>query len=149
MNSVILIGRLTKDVELRVTQSGKEVASFTLAVNQNFKNQNGEYEADFINCILYGNTAKITNQYCKKGDMIALSGRIQTRSYDAQDGTKRYVTEVIADKVTFLQTKPKEENNNLENMSNSQIIRNVMNEKTDPFKDFSNEIELSDDDLPF
>lgn len=148
MNKVVLIGRLTKDIELRVSTNNK-VAVFTLAVNRDFKNQEGKYDADFINCVLWNKQADSLAKYCKKGSQIAVTGRIQNRSYDAQDGTKRYVTEVIVDNVQFLDTKPKEEQEDLEGMSNTQIVQKVMTDTEDPFKDFSNEIELTDDDLPF
>ena len=102
MNKVILIGRLTKDPELRTIASGNATTSFTIAVNRNFTNQNGEREADFINCVAWRKQAENVAKYCTKGSQVAVEGRIQTRSYDAQDGTKRYVTEVVADNVTFL-----------------------------------------------
>ena len=102
MNKVILIGRLTKDPELRTIASGNATTSFTIAVNRNFTNQNGEREADFINCVAWRKQAENIAKYCTKGSQVAVEGRIQTRSYDAQDGTKRYVTEVVADNVTFL-----------------------------------------------
>lgn len=103
MNSCLLIGRLTKDLELRKTDSGKANCSFTLAVQRDKDN------TDFINCQVWNTMAENISKYCSKGDLIALKGRIQSRSYDAQDGTKRYVTEVIGDKVTFLSTKSKED----------------------------------------
>ena len=102
MNKVILIGRLTKDPELRTIASGNATTSFTIAVNRNFTNQNGEREADFINCVAWRKQAENVAKYCTKGSQVAVEGRIQTRSYDAQDGTKRYVTEVIANNVQFL-----------------------------------------------
>lgn len=153
MNKVILIGRNTKDIELRTTPSGLDVIQFTLAVQRNYKNSDGEYDADFINCIAFKNTAKTIHQYIKKGHKLAVEGRIQNRSYDSQDGTKRYVIEVIVDNIEFLEKRESQNNESTEtdiqNMSNSQIVRKVVEEDNDPFTDFANEIELSDDDLPF
>ena len=102
MNKVVLIGRLTRDPDLRYPSSNIPVANFTIAVNRNFTNQNGEREADFINVIVWRKQAENVKKYISKGSLVAIEGRIQTRNYDAQDGTKRYVTEVIADNVSFL-----------------------------------------------
>ena len=96
MNKIMLIGRLTKDPELRYTQSGSAVASFTLAVNRRFANQSGEREADFINCVAWQKSAEFVANYFKKGQQMALEGRLQVRSYDGNDGQRRWVTEVIA-----------------------------------------------------
>ncbi|MGG2988711.1 single-stranded DNA-binding protein [Geobacillus stearothermophilus] len=101
MNRVVLVGRLTKDAELRYTPSGVAVASFTLAVNRPFANQQGEREADFVNVVAWRKTAENLANYTKKGSMIAVDGRIQTRSYE-KDGRRVYVTEVVADTVQFL-----------------------------------------------
>ncbi|MFL0250114.1 single-stranded DNA-binding protein [Clostridium neuense] len=103
MNKVVLIGRLTKDPELRFTPgNGTAVASFTLAVDRRFKKE-GQQEADFIPIVVWGKQAESTANYMSKGKLMGVSGRIQTRSYDAKDGTKRYVTEVVADEVQFLE----------------------------------------------
>ena len=110
MNRVILVGRLTKDPELRYTQSGKGVASFTVAVNRPFKT-NGEQEADFINGVVWGKPAENLANYMKKGSQIGVDGRIQTRSYDNNEGKRVYVTEVVADSVSFLDSKGKTQNN--------------------------------------
>lgn len=110
INNVVLIGRLTKDSELRYTSSGKAVVSFTLAVERNFKNANGEKEADFIPCVQWGKGAEFTAQYTQKGSLVAVEGRIQTRTYDTNDGQRRWVTEVVAENVRFLERK-KQENN--------------------------------------
>lgn len=101
MNNVTLVGRLTADPKKTVTQSGATIVRFNLAVNRQFKNEQGEYETDFINCIVFGKTAETTNEYCKKGDLVAVKGRIQTGSYTAQDGSKRYTTEVVASNLSF------------------------------------------------
>lgn len=128
MNKVILIGRVTKDSELITTMNGVNVARNTIAVNRKFKNADGDYEADFINIVAWRNVADLLNKYVKKGDRIGIVGSIQTRSYDAQDGTKRYVTEVVVDELEFLENK----NNNNEAEAN--------NLKLEP---------IDDDDLPF
>lgn len=105
INKVILIGRLTRDPEVKYLQQGVAVASFTLAVDRTFKNKDGEKEADFIPVVVWRKTAELCEKYLFKGSLTAVVGRLQTRTYDAADGTKRYVTEVIADEVQFLQPK--------------------------------------------
>lgn len=100
MNKAILLGRLTKDPEIKYTQSGKAVASFTLAVDRR-KSASGEKQADFISCVAWEKTAETIGNYCGKGQQIAVEGRIQSRSYDAQDGSKRYVTEVVVQNMYF------------------------------------------------
>ena len=105
INSVVLVGRMTRDAELRYTQSNKAVASFTLAVNRRFKSENGEREADFINCILWGQQAENLANWCKKGVLIGVTGRIQTRNYENQQGQRVYVTEVIAESFQVLESK--------------------------------------------
>ena len=155
MNKVILIGRLTKDPEMRTTGTGIAVTTFTLAVNRPFSDQSGERTADFINCVAWRKQAENIAKYCNKGTQVAAEGRIQTRSYDATDGSKRYVTEVICDNVTFLSTKGEsnrsggnyESSDNGSGYANSDIETTDVSE--DPFKDFGEEIALSEDDLPF
>lgn len=163
MNRVILIGRLTRDPELRYTSSNIATASFSLAVDRNFTNQNGEREADFINIVVWRKQAENCKNYLTKGSQVAIEGRIQTRSYDGQDGQKRYVTEVVADNVQFLGTKASNTGSGDNNYSqpafndnatpydfasapNSQPTTDVSN---DPFADFGSSIEISDDELPF
>lgn len=102
MNRAILTGNLARDPELRTTQSGISVCSFTLAVNRRFANQQGVREADFIPIVVWRQQAENCARYLKKGRKCAVSGTIQTRSYEAQDGTKRYVTEIAAEEVEFL-----------------------------------------------
>ena len=114
MNAVILIGRTTKDIELRRTGSGTAVASFTLAVNRDFKTNDGQ-EADFINCVAWKKTAELLNQYVHKGDRIALNGSIRTRNYEDNYGKKVYVTEVLVNHVEFLETKKNSEQSNYNN----------------------------------
>jgi len=108
LNRIILIGRLTRDVELRYTQEGKAVANFTLAVDRPFKNQQGEKEADFIRTIVWGKQAENCANYIGKGRLVAVDGRLQIRSYEGQDGDRKYITEVVAETVKFLD-RPKEE----------------------------------------
>lgn len=133
-NKVILIGRLTKDPEARVTSTGIPVATFTLAVNRNY----GEREADFINCVAYRKLADIVGRYVKKGSLVSVDGRLQTRSYDAQDGSKRYVTEVICDNVVFLDTKGNEQYH--QTSSPAQVADVKFDDKN---------MDISSDNLPF
>lgn len=106
INQVTLVGRLTRDPDLRYTPDGKAVSNITLAVNRHYKNASGEIDADFVQCILWGKTAENTVNYCKKGAVIGVTGRIQTRHYDNQEGKRIYVTEVVAEGVRFLSSKP-------------------------------------------
>lgn len=106
LNQVVLVGRLTDDLEVTETENGKKVTTMILAVQRTFKNSEGVYEADFIRCTLWNAVASSTSEYCKKGDIIGLKGRLQVNSYEDKDGTKKYSTEVIAEKVTFLSSKP-------------------------------------------
>ncbi|MCU9594163.1 single-stranded DNA-binding protein [Caldibacillus thermolactis] len=108
INQVTLVGRLTKDPELKITQDGTAVANVTLAVSRNYRNSNGEIETDFVQCTLWRKTAENTVQYCRKGTIIGITGRIQTRSYENHEGRKIYVTDVVADNVRFLSSKPQE-----------------------------------------
>lgn len=103
INRVVLVGRLTKDPELRYTPSGVAVARFTVAVNRTFSNQQGEKQADFINCVVWRKQAENTANFLRKGSLAGIEGRIQTGSYEGQDGKRVYTTEVIADSVQFLE----------------------------------------------
>ena len=105
MNKWQGIGNLTKDVELTTTPNGVSVAKFTIAVQRRYSNADGQREADFINCIAWRNTAENLAKYCHKGDKVAVVGTLQTRNFEAQDGTKRYLTEIVADEVEFISTK--------------------------------------------
>ncbi|WP_285767899.1 single-stranded DNA-binding protein [Peribacillus sp. SI8-4] len=108
INQVTLVGRLTKDPILRYTPEGKAVSNVTLAVNRNFRNTVGDYEADFVQCIIWNKSAENTAQYCRKGTLIGITGRIQTRRYENKDGKNIYVTEVVAEMVQFLGPKQQE-----------------------------------------
>ena len=154
MNKVLLVGRLTRDPELRTTPGGMAVTRFTIAVSQNFTNKNGERGADFINCSAWGRQADNISKYCRKGTLVSAEGRIRTSSYDAQDGTKRYSTEVVCDTVNFLSTKSSNESNpssDFSSMGNdfSSMPMETADLTEDPFKSFGEEITLSSDDLPF
>ena len=105
INQVTLVGRLTKDPDLRITQEGTSVTNVTVAVNRPFRNQLGEIGADFVQCILWKRMAENTAQYCRKGSLVGITGRIQTRYYDNQEGKRVYVTEVVAETVKFLESK--------------------------------------------
>jgi single-strand DNA-binding protein len=136
MNRAILVGRLTRDPELKYTPSGVAVANFTLAVNRTF----GEKETDFINVVVWRKAAENTANFLKKGSLAGVDGRIQTRNYDGQDGKKVYVTEVVADSVQFLEPKGQAKQENESKPS--------VNDKNDPFMG-NGQINISDDDLPF
>ena len=105
MNNVTIVGNLVRDAELRETQSGKSVASFTIAAQRNFKNANGEYQADFIPCVAWGSTADFISKYFKKGSKIGVVGNIQTRDYENKDGNKVYVVEVNVSQAEFVESK--------------------------------------------
>ncbi|CDE08880.1 MAG: single-stranded DNA-binding protein [Candidatus Faecenecus gallistercoris] len=156
MNKVFLIGRLTRDPELRYTSSNIAVATFSIAVDRNFSNAAGEREADFINIVVWRKQAENVKNYMHKGSQVAIDGRIQTRSYDDTDGKKRYVTEVVADNVQFLDSKGSRDASVPTSAPEptpydfaSQPEPKTTDVKNDPFADFGNNIEISDDDLPF
>lgn len=157
MNKAILIGRLTKDPELRTTPTGRNVCQFSVAVSRNFTNANGEREADFINCVVWDKQAENLVKYQKKGNQIAVEGRIQTRNYDDKDGKKVYVTEILASNISFLDSKGTGAtgNTSFNNLpeppmvdASSNNMETVSVEK-DPFEAFGDSIEISDNDLPF
>ncbi|ART78468.1 single-stranded DNA-binding protein [Sutcliffiella horikoshii] len=172
LNRVVLVGRLTKDPELRYTPSGVAVATFTLAVNRTFQNQQGEREADFINCVVWRKQAENAANFLKKGSLAGVDGRLQTRNYEGQDGKRVYVTEVVAEGVQFLEPKgsggsgngnasrPNPNQNqgygsspNFGYDQNQQRSNNNNQGYTrvddDPFKNDGQPIDISDDDLPF
>ena len=108
LNQVVLVGRLAQELQLNKSDSGKKVATITLAVPRSFKNMEGGYDTDFIRCVLWDNIAENTKEYCKKGDIVGVKGRIQSRVLE-KDKKKETVLEIIGEKVTFLSSKPKEE----------------------------------------
>ncbi len=128
MNKIILIGRLTKDVELRYTTSNRACASFTIAVNRAYTNQEGKRESDFINIVAWDKLGENVSKYTHKGSLVAVEGRLQVRSYENQEGRRIYVTEVIASTVQFLETKEKNE-------------QNTNNTENDPFEEMRNQID--------
>ena len=143
INNVVLVGRMTRDAELRYTPQNQAVATFTLAVNRNFKNQNGEREADFINVVIWRQQAENLANWAKKGALIGITGRIQTRNYENQQGQRVYVTEVVADNFQLLENRNQQEQvNTFQNGNSSSGGYNS------PFGR-SNPMDISDDDLPF
>lgn len=149
MNKTILIGRLVKDPETRTTMSGITVTKFTIAVNRPFQDQNGERGADYINCIAWKKQAENIAKYCSKGSQVAIEGRIQTGSYEAQDGTKRYTTDIIVENVTFLGSSKNKDfaENTADTLQSS--AEDCSKNAEDPFQEFADEIELDPNDLPF
>ena len=109
LNQVILVGRLTKDLEVKEVEDGKKVTNLTLAIPRSFKNADGEYETDFIDCALWNSVAENTAEYCKKGDIIGVKGRLQSNSFEKEDGNREFRTQVMAEKVTFLSSRSKDE----------------------------------------
>ncbi|CCY45683.1 single-stranded DNA-binding protein [Clostridium sp. CAG:1193] len=105
LNQIVIVGRLTRDPELRSTEGGKKVTNITLAIPRSYKNSEGVYETDFVDCVLWTGIAENTTEYCKKGDILGVKGRVQTRTYENAEKEKRYVTEVVAEKVTFLSSR--------------------------------------------
>lgn len=111
LNHVVVAGRLTSDPVVEETENGKKVSSITVAVPRSYKNVDGTYDTDFIRCTLWGGIAENTCEYCKKGDIIGVKGRIQTSSYETEDGNKKYAMEVVAEKISFLSSKKVGEEN--------------------------------------
>lgn len=159
INNVVLVGRMTRDAELRYTPSNVATASFTLAVNRTFKNQAGEREADFINCIIWRQQAENLANWAKKGALIGITGRIQTRSYDNAQGQRVYVTEVVAENFQMLESRTAREGHGggYTPAPNQGFGSNSYQEPAQtpnfareegPFGG-SNPMEISDDDLPF
>lgn len=142
LNNVSLVGRLTKDVELRYTPSNVAVATFTLAVNRTFKNENGDREADFINCVMWGQQAENLANWAKKGALIGITGRIQTRSYDNQQGQRVYVTEVVAETFQLLESKGQGNQQGQQRQAQQQSPDFSRNANANP-------LDITEEDLPF
>ena len=138
INSVCLVGRMTRDAELRYTPQNQAVATFSLAVNRDFKNQNGEYEADFINCVIWRQQAENLANLAKKGALIGIVGRIQTRNYENQQGQRVYVTEVVAERFKLLEFNKQNDQNQTQSYS-----------QQPDFGRNASPMDISDDDLPF
>ena len=155
MNKAILIGRLTRDPELRTTSTGRNVCQFSIAVNRTYTSASGEREADFINCVVWDKQAENLVKYQKKGNQIAVDGRIQTRNYDDKDGKRVYVTEILASNISFLDAKGTSNGggsfNNLPEppMEEPSSVMETVSVEKDPFEAFGDSIEISDNDLPF
>ena len=140
INNTVLVGRMVSDAELRYTPQNQAVATFSLAVNRNFKSQNGEREADFINCVIWRQQAENLANWAKKGALIGITGRIQTRSYENQQGQRVYVTEVVAEKFQLLE--------NQKERGNQQPVDNQPDfGRNEPMN--ANPMDISTDDLPF
>ncbi|MFH5724081.1 single-stranded DNA-binding protein [Streptococcus agalactiae] len=137
INNVVLVGRMTRDAELRYTPSNQAVATFSLAVNRNFKNQSGEREADFINCVIWRQQAENLANWAKKGALVGITGRIQTRNYENQQGQRIYVTEVVAENFQLLESRNSQQQTNQSGNSSNSYFGNA------------NKMDISDDDLPF
>ena len=158
INNVVLVGRMTRDAELRYTPSNVATASFTLAVNRNFKSQNGEREADFINCVIWRQQAENLANWAKKGALVGVTGRIQTRNYDNQQGQRVYVTEVVVDSFQLLESRATREGNSSYSSGGysapSQNNYNAPSQTPNFARDDSpfgqsSPMDISDDDLPF
>lgn len=145
LNRVVLVGRLTRDPELRYTGSGVAVANGNIACNRPFKNQNGENEADFINFVVWKKAAENLANYMKKGSQIGIDGRMQTRSYEDKNGNMQYVTEVVADSIQFLESKGGQQQNNVQwNQQQGQF-----QQQNNPVQGSGKQVDISDSDLPF
>lgn len=179
INRVVMVGRLTKDPQFRTTQSGVSVTTFTLAVNRTFTNAQGEREADFINCITFRKQAENVNNYLSKGSLAGVDGRIQSRTYENDEGKRVFVTEVVADSVQFLDTKNSNQQSYSQNANNQpqqqrgqaqqqqqqqaqqsqpqnnwqqqqqQNRQQTPNQQNNPFANSNGQVDISDDDLPF
>lgn len=165
INRAVLTGRLTKDPELRTTQSGLSVTAFNLAVNRQYSNSKGKRDADFVSCVIWRKAAENFCKFTSKGSLVGIDGRIQTRTYDDKGGKRVYVTEVVVDSFSLLESRKEREAGNTNNggnyNSNSGYSNNVGgnynataagsngNTQQDPFSSPGNTVDISDDDLPF
>lgn len=151
INRVVLVGRLTRDPELRYSQSGTAICRFTLAVNRTFSNAQGEREADFVSCVTFKKSAENVANFLKKGSLAGVDGRIQTGSYEGQDGKRVYTTDIVCDSVQFLEPKGQAagQDNPPQNNPGAGQQQNYTRVEDDPFANSSGPIEVSSDDLPF
>ena len=156
INRVVLVGRMTRDPELRRTPQGDAVTSFTLAVNRNYTSRDGQQQADFINCVVWKKSAENVERYCSKGSLVGVEGRIQTRSYDNSQGQKVYVVEVICDSVQFLETRAARERNQFQSQPQPQMQQNNDNfydmktvELEKEFDNSFNTYDIMEDDIQF
>ncbi len=152
INRVVLVGRLTRDPELRKTQNGTSVCSFTIAVNRRVQTQ-GQPDADFISCVAWNKLADLMTQYLHKGSLIGLEGRIQTRNYDNQQGQRVYVTEVVADNIQFLEPKNAQSSNYSQPVETQSFAQNTYSAPVqntfDSTFDANDTLDIASDDLPF
>lgn len=156
LNRVVLVGRLTRDAELRYTQTNVAIATFTIAVNRPFASRNqqdptqqGQPTTDFIPIVVWRNQAENVKKYTTKGSLVAVEGRIQTRNYDGNDGVRRYVTEVVADNVTFLESKGSQDALNQNNAMNSNGYYQEPQQDQNDDEDKYNNVRFTNDDIPF
>jgi len=155
INRTVLVGRLTRDPELKRTANDAAVASFTLAVNRQFTNSQGEREADFINCVIWRKAAENFFKFTNKGSLVGIDGHIQTRNYENKQGQRVYVTEVVVENFSLLESKNIDSSNNTNNNPNNQYSnsnnqsKKSKNNMSNPFADNSKPIDISDDSLPF
>ena len=145
INNITLVGRLTKDSDLRYTSNGTATATFSLAVNRPFKSANGEREADFINCVIWRKNAEDFANFTRRGALVGITGRIQTRNYENKGGQRVYVTEIVVENFTLLESKKDGASNGQTGQSNTRSSH----QPNDPFSSHSESIDISDDDLPF
>ena len=150
INRVVIVGRLTRDVDLKYTSSGTAVGTFNIAVNRQFTNANGDREADFINCVIWRKAAENFANFTKKGSLVGVDGRLQTRNYENQQGQRVYVTEVVVDNFSLLESK-----GSAEGHTNSSAPKSQQGSKSeavnhnDSFANNGTPLDISDDDLPF
>lgn len=144
INRTVLTGRLTDDVDLRYTQSGSAVGNFRLAVNRRFKSDSGQREADFINCVIWQKGAENLANFTHKGSLIGIEGRIQTRNYTNDEGNRVYITEIVVEGFSLLESRN-------ENQVNTGYQQNNFNNQpsNNPFGNANDQVDISDDDLPF
>ena len=150
INQVVLVGRVVKELDLKYTQSGKAVARFNLAVNRDFKDANGDSQADFPSCQVWGKTAEVMADNLRKGSLIDVTGRIQTGSYE-KDGQRIYTTDVVVEKFHFLEAKNDNSNHSSgqQHQGNNQQNSSGYHQSADPFDSAGESINISDDDIPF
>lgn len=151
MNKTILIGRLTKDLEVRKTPNGASVVNFTIAINRIGKQQPGQPEADFINCVAWNQTADLMAQYLGKGSLIGVEGRIQTRNYENNEGRRVYVTEVVVERVEFLESRSQRQTQQQSGYYDQGSNNDYDQYQQAPSDDFDEEpiLDIASDDLPF
>lgn len=144
MNLFMGIGRITKKPELRYTTTNLAIAKFTLAINRDTKNKEGNYDTDFINCVAYGKTAELIDKYLDKGSQIAIEGHIQTGSYE-KDGKKTYTTDIIVERLTFLEKKATQ--SEIQEATQTEIVQKAMSDN--PYENFGQQIQMDNEGLPF